>query len=47
MEVLQNNELIDVHGGAVNLGLIVAVLSVITAIIGLVDGIFRPMSCRK
>lgn len=45
MEVLKNKDLIEVKGGS-KFGLIIGVTAVITFIVGVIDGIVRPLKCN-
>ena len=47
MNNLTNNELMSVNGGAWRLGLAAAIAGGITFLIGIIDGFFRPLSCRQ
>ena len=46
MKKLSDNELMNVEGGAVKIGLIVGIAAGITFIVGLIDGIIRPLKCN-
>lgn len=46
MTVLEDRELMSIEGGAVKVGLIVGVAAGITFLIGLIDGLFRPLKCN-
>lgn len=46
MEKLDNNTLKNTYGGAISLGLILAIGAIATLIAGLVDGFIRPYRCR-
>lgn len=46
MNKLNDNELMNVEGGAVKAGLIVGIAAGVTFIIGLIDGIIRPLKCN-
>lgn len=43
---LTDKELMKIEGGAVKLGLIVGIGAGITFLIGLIDGIIRPLKCN-
>lgn len=43
---LSDKELMNVDGGAVNIGVIVGIAAGITFLIGLIDGIVRPLKCN-
>ena len=47
MYKLTNNELATIHGGAVKLGVAALVVGVGVFIIGVVDGLLRPLKCYK
>lgn len=44
---LSKEELLDVNGGAIKMSVGLAIGAGITFVIGLVDGILRPLKCRK
>ena len=46
MKKLNDKELMNVEGGAVKIGLIVGIAAGITFIVGLIDGIIRPLKCN-
>ena len=43
---LSDKELMNVGGGAVKIGLVVGIAAGITFLIGLIDGIIRPLKCN-
>ena len=45
--VLQDEELMNLTGGAVKYGLITIIGGVLTFIIGVIDGYLRPLTCNK
>jgi len=47
METLKNNELIEIKGGALRIGLATLIAVVTAVVIGIVDGIRRPLPCRR
>lgn len=46
MKKLNDIELKKVDGGAVKFGLIVGIAAGVTFIVGLIDGIIRPLKCN-
>lgn len=46
MKNLNDNELMKINGGGINLGIVALVAGGITFIIGIFDGIVRPLKCR-
>lgn len=44
---LQDEELIELTGGAIKYGLLTVIGGVITFIIGIIDGYLRPLACNK
>lgn len=46
MKNLNNKELMDVNGGGFNLGIALGIAAGITFLIGLIDGIVRPLKCN-
>ena len=46
MKNLTNEELKNIDGGGVNIGLLVGIAAGVTFIIGLIDGIIRPLKCN-
>jgi lactobin A/cerein 7B family class IIb bacteriocin len=47
MKYLNDEELKNISGGGIGLNLIIGISVVITFVIGLIDGIARPLSCNK
>lgn len=45
--MLNNEELYNIKAGAVNSGVVAAIIAGIVFIIGVVDGYFRPLKCNK
>ena len=43
---INNDELRQVDGGAFNVGIAVAIAAGITFIVGVIDGIVRPLKCN-
>lgn len=47
--MLENNELINIYGGAtskkIGIGIIIAALG--SFIVGIIDGFLRPLACNK
>lgn len=46
MKNLNDNELMNIEGGAIKVGLVIGIGAGITFLIGLIDGIFRPLKCN-
>ena len=46
MKNLNDKELMTVEGGAIKIGAIVGIAAGITFVIGLIDGLFRPLKCN-
>lgn len=46
MKKMNDKELMEVDGGAVNIGLILGIGAGVTFLIGLIDGIVRPLKCN-
>lgn len=46
MKNLNDKELMNINGGGVNIGAIVGIAAGITFLIGLIDGIIRPLKCN-
>lgn len=44
---LSNKELMTINGGGFNIGFFLGVSSVISFIIGVVDGYLRPLKCNR
>lgn len=47
MKKLGNNEMKNITGGGVSIGLVAAIVAGITFVTGIIDGIIRPMGCRE
>ena len=45
--VLKDEIAIDTYGGKINYGIIAAIGSAITLIVGIIDGYLRPLRCNK
>ncbi len=43
---LTKNELLQITGGAIDLGLLTAIGAAITFIAGVIDGFLRPIKCN-
>lgn len=43
---LTNEELKNINGGGINIGLIAGIAAGITFIVGIIDGIIRPLKCN-
>ena len=46
MMILNDKELMNVEGGGFNFGIATAIISGITFIIGILDGLVNPQRCR-
>ncbi len=46
MITLTNNELKSINGGAMKFGIAIGIVAGVTFIIGVIDGIFRPLKCN-
>ena len=46
MKILNEQELISVNGGAIKLALLAAIAAGVVFLIGVVDGIVRPLKCH-
>lgn len=46
MRNLSDKELMSVDGGAVKIGVVVGIAAGVTFLIGLIDGLFRPLKCN-
>ena len=46
MNVLTNNELKDINGGSIKIGIGIGIVAGITFLIGVIDGIIRPLKCN-
>lgn len=47
MKKLNNNEMKNITGGGISIGLVAAIVAGITFVTGIIDGIIRPMGCRE
>lgn len=46
MRTLSNQEMLDIKGGAVKMGVVAGVAAGIAFVIGILDGLMRPIKCR-
>ena len=46
MNNLSDKELMCINGGGINIGLVVGIAAGVTFLIGLIDGIIRPLKCN-
>ena len=46
-KILSLKEQYEIKGGAIKLGVVAAIIGIGTFIIGVVDGILRPLKCYK
>ena len=46
MKNLNDKELMNIEGGAIKAGLVIGIAAGVTFLIGLIDGIFRPLKCN-
>lgn len=46
MITLTNDELKNINGGAMKTGIAVGIIAGVTFLIGILDGIFRPLRCN-
>ncbi len=44
--MLNNEELLNIHAGALNLGVAALIIAGIVFIVGVIDGYIRPLRCR-
>lgn len=44
--VLSNNELMNINGGGMKIGLFLALGGFVTLLVGIVDGYLRPLACN-
>lgn len=47
MNILANSELKNIYAGGVKIGIVAAIVGVVTFVVGVVDGYLRPLKCRK
>ena len=47
MDVLSNEELMKVNGGAISAAVLAGIVAAGIFIIGVIDGILRPLACHK
>lgn len=47
MKSLSDNEMKNITGGGISIGLVAAIAAGITFITGVLDGILRPLGCRE
>ena len=47
MEILKNEEMKEVKGGGLSLKFLMGILTAGTFIVGIIDGILRPLKCRN
>ena len=46
MKKLNDEELMKINGGGINFGVVALVAGALTLIVGIFDGIVRPLKCR-
>lgn len=46
MKNLNDKELMNVNGGGINIGIVVGIAAGVTFLIGVIDGIIRPLKCK-
>lgn len=46
MKVLNDEEMMNINGGGFNIGIAFGITAGITFLIGLIDGIIRPLKCN-
>ena len=46
MNNLNDKELMNINGGGINIGLVVGIAAGVTFLIGVIDGIIRPLKCN-
>lgn len=46
MENLTDKQMMSIQGGGVNLGVIVGIAAGVTFLIGVIDGLIRPLKCN-
>lgn len=47
MKSLSSEELLEVTGGGIKMGIFLGILSFGVLIVGIIDGFLRPYGCRK
>lgn len=47
MNILTDNELYAIKGGAIRWGVVVVISGAVSFLVGLVDGIINPLKCRR
>ena len=47
MDILSNEELVKIRGGGVSAALVAGIVAAGIFIIGVIDGILRPLACHK
>lgn len=45
--MLEKNDLLNIYGGAIDFAVVGVVVAAVIFVIGVIDGIVRPLSCRK
>lgn len=45
--VIKDEELNTIYGGGINIGIWLSIGSLITLVIGIIDGYTRPLKCNK
>ena len=46
MKELNKNELLNISGGGIGVGTLLIIGAIVVFVIGIIDGIVRPQSCR-
>lgn len=46
MKKINKSEMKKINGGGINIGLFIGIGSIITFLIGIIDGYTRPLECR-
>ena len=46
MKNIKDKELMNVEGGAIKLGIAFGIAAGVTFLIGIIDGLFRPLKCN-
>ena len=46
MKNLSDLELMNIEGGAIRAGIVIGIAAGVTFLIGLIDGIIRPLKCN-